>query len=167
MKSLKKIELKDISEVAKMLKDFWKSQLVEASDNDILEDIRRMLDPECISYLVCYNDDIAGFVFVNEKFGYFNNIEYLYIKDEYRNKGLGSYCLSNIIEIVKKKQNGPRVQIEVSPSNINAMKLYHRLGFNHIDTITLSTKLDGEIIKKEVFGMDFYMNPKSLFDKNN
>ena len=70
MKSLKKIELNDILEVASMLRDFWKSQLATVNDNDILEDIRRMLDPECISYLVCYDNDIAGFVFVNEKYGF-------------------------------------------------------------------------------------------------
>lgn len=41
MKKLKKIELKDILEISTMLKLFWKSQLAEATDSDVLEDIRR------------------------------------------------------------------------------------------------------------------------------
>ena len=166
MKSLKKIELNDILEVASMLRDFWKPQLATVNDNDILEDIRRMLDPECISYLVCYDNDIAGFVFVNEKYGYFNNIEYLYIKKEYRGKGLGTYCLSSIMDIVRNKQKGPRVQIEVSPMNKSALALYKRIGFNHIDTITLSTKLDGDIEEYDLFGEKFFVNPSSAFIKN-
>ena len=43
---LKKVTLSDLTELSLMLKDFWHSQLVEASDEDILEDVRRMLSPK-------------------------------------------------------------------------------------------------------------------------
>lgn len=162
IKKLKKIELKDILEISTMLKLFWKSQLVEATDSDVLEDIRRMLDPECISFLICYDENVAGFIFVNEKYGYFNNIEYLYIKEEYRAKGLGSFALREVMKIVKSRNNN-RVQIEVSPANDRALKLYHRLGFNYIDTFTLSTCLDGKTKDIEFSGLKFKINPKEVF----
>lgn len=161
IKKLKKIELKDILEISTMLKLFWKSQLAEATDSDVLEDIRRMLDPECISFLICYNENVAGFIFVNEKYGFFNNIEYLYIKEEYRAKGLASFALREVMKIVKSRNN--RVQIEVSPSNVKALKLYHKLGFNHIDTFTLSTCLDGKTKDIEFSGLKFKVNPKEVF----
>lgn len=162
IKKLKKIELKDILEISTMLKLFWKSQLAEATDSDVLEDIRRMLDPECISFLICYNENVAGFIFVNEKYGFFNNIEYLYIKEEYRAKGLASFALREVMKIVKSRNNN-RVQIEVSPSNVKALKLYHKLGFNHIDTFTLSTCLDGKTKDIEFSGLKFKVNPKEVF----
>ena len=70
------------------------------------------------------------------------------------------------MDIVRNKQKGPRVQIEVSPMNKSALALYKRIGFNHIDTITLSTKLDGDIEEYDLFGEKFFVNPSSAFIKN-
>ena len=66
------------------------------------------------------------------------------------------------MKIVKSRNNN-RVQIEVSPSNVKALKLYHKLGFNHIDTFTLSTCLDGKTKDIEFSGLKFKVNPKEVF----
>lgn len=63
-KELKSIELDDLKELQTMLKDFWTTQLVEASKADILEDIRRLLSPKCYSYLIMCDDNIAGFIYI-------------------------------------------------------------------------------------------------------
>lgn len=162
IKKLKKIELKDILEISNMLKCFWQTQQQNVTDSDILEDIRRMLDPTCISFLICYSEEVAGFIFVNEKYGYLNNIEYLYIKEEYRAKGLASFALKEVMKLVKEQDN-KRVQIEVSPFNNKALKLYHKLGFNHIDTLTLATSLDGKVRPIKFNGLDFYVSPSEAF----
>lgn len=162
---LRKTNLSDLSELSLMLKDFWRSQLVEASDEDVLEDIRRMLSPKCFGYLIIFDDDIAGFTFVNEKYGYTNNIEYLYIKPEFRRKGLASFALKKIKEIVLDKGN-PRVQIEVAPNNLSALKLYYKQGFTAIDTITLSTSIVGKTKKFNFQNMEFLANPKESFKDN-
>ena len=161
-KELKSIELDDLKELQTMLKDFWTTQLVEASKADILEDIRRLLSSKCYSYLIMCDDNIAGFIYINEKYGYVNNIEYLYIKEKFRGNGLGSFALSKIKEILK--EGGlDRVQIEVNPSNLKTLKLYHSLGFNNIDTLTLSTGIVGDTEVKNIFGLDFKINKLSLF----
>lgn len=161
-KFLRKIALCDLNELSFMLKDFWHTQLVEASDEDILEDIRRMLSPKCFGYLIMLDDNIAGFTFVNEKYGYTNNIEYLYIKPQFRRKGLASFALKKIKEIVLAKGN-PRVQIEVAPNNLSALKLYYKQGFTSIDTITLSTSIAGKTKKFTFQNMEFLANPKESF----
>ena len=62
------------------------------------------------------------------------------------------------------KEDGlDRVQIEVNPSNLKTLKLYHSLGFNNIDTITLSTGIVGDTEVKNIFGLDFKINKLSLF----
>ena len=63
---LRNIELDDLKELQIMLKDFWSTQLVEASKADILEDIRRMLSPKCYSYLLDVDGKTAGFIHVDE-----------------------------------------------------------------------------------------------------
>ena len=158
----KKIELDDLKELEIMLKEFWKTQLVDASKEDILEDIRRLLSPKCFAYLLMYNDSIAGFIYVNEKYGYMNNIEYLYVKKEYRGLGLGSFALKEIRNVLLSSGE-ERVQIEVNPSNLKAVKLYHSLGFNQIDSITLSTEIIGDTEEANLFGLPFKINKLSLF----
>ena len=153
----------DIVELSSMLKDFWSTQLTEASDQDVLEDIGRMLSKKGLAYLIIYDSNIAGFIFVYDKYGYVNNIEYLYIKEEYRGKGLASFALRAVMEKVLEK-GSPRVQIEVSPYNRKGLKLYHRLGFNHVDTLSLSTSLPGKKRKMEFSGLEFYANPESEFN---
>lgn len=39
-----KVKLNDLEELADLLLKFWKSQLYNPTDADILEDIRRMID---------------------------------------------------------------------------------------------------------------------------
>lgn len=155
--------MQDIVELSSMLKDFWSTQLTEASDQDVLEDIGRMLSKKGLAYLIIYDSNIAGFIFVYDKYGYVNNIEYLYIKEEYRGKGLASFALRAVMEKVLEK-GSPRVQIEVSPYNRKGLKLYHRLGFNHVDTLSLSTSLPGKKRKMEFSGLEFYANPESEFN---
>ena len=123
MSCLKKIELDDLNELSTMLKDFWKTQYQDVSKGDILEDLRRLLDPKCVSFLIMCREQIAGFIYVNDKYGYVNNIEYLYIKESFRGQGLGSAALTEIKQILYNKGN-ERVQIEVIPSNEKALKLY-------------------------------------------
>ncbi len=161
-KFLKQIELDDLKELENMLKDFWTSQLYEATKDDILEDIRRLLSPKCFAYLIMNDDKIAGFIYVNEKYGYINNIEYLFVKKEFRSLGLGSFALDEIKKILFKAGND-RVQIEVNPSASKNLKLYHDLGFDNIDTITLSTGIIGETEVVHVFNDDFKINKRSLF----
>ena len=157
--------MRDISRLSELLMAFWKSQLCSPSESDVLEDIRRMLDPKGIGRLVCHGDDIAGFIYVNEKYGYLNNIEYLYIDKAFRGKGLATFAIEEIKKMVLAKDN-ERVQIEVSPNNVRALKLYHRLGFTSIDTMTLSTGIAGKTEDIVLRDLTFRINPKEAFQKS-
>ena len=157
--------MRDISRLSELLMAFWKSQLCSPSESDVLEDIRRMLDPKGIGRLVCHGDDIAGFIYVNEKYGYLNNIEYLYIDKAFRGKGLATFAIEEIKKMVLAKDN-ERVQIEVSPNNVRALKLYHRLGFTSIDTVTLSTGIAGKTEDIVLRDLTVRINPKEAFQKS-
>lgn len=164
MKRLKKIELDDLNELTAMLNDFWRTQLYEPTKEDILEDIRRLLNPKFVSFLIMDEDEIAGFIYVNEKYGYINNIEYLFIKKEHRGKGLASFTIEETKKVLFELGN-KSVQIEVSPNNNTALKLYHKLGFDNIDTFTLSTKIVGKTEKVKIMGLEFKINPETEFIK--
>ena len=157
-----KVELQDLKELSILLVEFWKTQLFNPTDADILEDIRRMIDPKGIGRLILHGGEIAGFIYVNEKYGYLNNIEYLYIRKAFRGKGLATFAINEIKKIVLSRGND-RVQIEVAPNNIRALRLYHRLGFSSIDTWTLSTGIHGKTEEMVFRGLNFRINPKEVF----
>lgn len=163
-KELRKVKLGDLDSLATMLVEFWQSQFVHPSDSDILEDIRRMLDSKGIGRLILADGKISGFIYVNEKYGYLNNIEYLYVKKEFRSLGLASFAIEEIQKLVLSKGND-RVQIEVSPFNTKALRLYHRLGFQSIDTISLSTSLPGKTKDVRFQDLSFLVNPVEAFQR--
>lgn len=165
MKSLRKVELKDLNALIKLLQEFWKTQLFNPKDSDILEDIHKMLDERGIGRVIEVDGNIAGFIYVNEKFGYINNIEYLYIDKAYRGKGLATFAIEEIKKLVFERGND-KVQIEVVPNNYRALKLYHKLGFTSIDTFTLSTKISGSKREELKFrDLTFLINHKEDFKK--
>ena len=123
--------MQDIVELSSMLKDFWSTQLTEASDQDVLEDIGRMLSKKGLAYLIIYDSSIAGFIFVYDKYGYVNNIEYLYIKEEYRGKGIGTQMMIQMLELLKK-QGLRRASLAVQKANY-AVNMYERVGFRTVD----------------------------------
>ena len=163
-KELKKVQLGDLDILAKLLVEFWESQFSKPSENDILEDIRRMIDPKGIGRLLLLDGKVAGFLYVNEKYGYVNNIEYLYVRKEFRSQGLASFAIKEIQKIVLAREN-ERVQIEVSPYNTKALRLYHRLGFQSIDTMTLATSIYGKTTNVRFEGLDFSINPSEAFEE--
>lgn len=71
------------------------------------------------------------------------------ILDSYRNKGLGTYLLSETIKILKEYEDKDDhtkllfLTLEVRKSNLSAISLYHKVGFKEI-TIKPSYYEDGE-----------------------
>lgn len=55
------------------------------------------------------------------------NIDELYVKSEWRNKGIASAFFDHLFDHYKGKVSG--YQLEVTPSNKKAMRYYQRLGF--------------------------------------
>ena len=78
-------------------------------------------DTEVIGYAILVN-------FWNNEFGgNITNIDELYIKKEFRSQGIGT----NFIKFLSKHKphNSVALQLEVSPQNKKAQKLYKSLGF--------------------------------------
>lgn len=61
-------------------------------------------------------------------------IEEIYVKDSFRNKGLGS----EFIEFIKSNIPAKRYRLETEPDNLRAQKLYKQHGFIHLEYINYS-----------------------------
>lgn len=81
-------------------------------------------------YILTENTILIGFVVIQVNGTFKGYIQSIVIKEEYRNKGLGSmlieFCENRIFEI------SPNIFMCVSAFNIKAEKLYYKLGFEKV-----------------------------------
>ena len=75
-----------------------------------------------------YNEEIIGYI---EYLTIYDRIEIsnIFVKDEYRNRKIGTNMLKYLIEISKGFIN---ITLEVKEDNIYAIKLYENLGFKKV-----------------------------------
>ena len=82
--------------------------------------------------MICVDGVVAGysllvFFWSNEYGGNILCVDELYVRKEYRNKGLAS----GFLEYLQSAYENAAIAVETTPSNGGAEKMYARLGFEH------------------------------------
>lgn len=143
---IRKIQLKDKSEYMKMAEDFYNSPAVLSSVprsnfEDTFEELMK-----CSTYAEAFifecENTICGYgliakTFSQEAGGLVVWIEEIYVKSEFRNKGLGS----EFIEYIKENVPAKRYRLETEPENTKAQELYKRHGFELFEYINYSLEV--------------------------
>lgn len=134
MKMIRRIEKSDRDEYIKMAEDFYSSPAVshkipsenfENAFNTALED-----DTYIRIYILEYENVTVGYAsvavtYTTEGGGLTLWLDELYIKEQYRGKGLGS----ELIAFLKSDGDIKRIRLEITPDNLGAERLYRALGF--------------------------------------
>lgn len=81
-----------------------------------------------------------AFVYNNEIDGMYVWMDELYIKPEFRNKGLGSHMFQWVFDEYRGKAK--KLRFEVAPDNTDALRLYRRLGFTEWPYIQFTKDFD-------------------------
>lgn len=140
---IRKIELKDKAEYIKMATDFYNSPAVlspvpNAHFELTFEELMKS-NTYAEAFIFEQENEIAGYgliakTFSQEAGGIVIWIEEIYIKDSFRNKGLGS----EFIKYIKENIPAKRYRLETEPENTKAQELYKRHGFEHLEYINYS-----------------------------
>ena len=69
-------------------------------------------------------------------------IEELYIKEEYRNHGIGTKVLDFLKEEYKDYR---RIRLEVEKNNLRALKLYKKIGFDNLEYLQMVIEMEEKI----------------------
>lgn len=93
----------------------------------------RIINHESVIFMAYKGSEAVGFT---QLYMTFSSVEVmpmwilndLYIKEEYRNTGIGRSLINQAIELVKERGDRGLV-IETAPSNTGAQKLYESIGF--------------------------------------
>ncbi len=135
--TIEKMKSKYKDEITEMMKEFYSSDAV--STNGSYEIFSNDID-ECVSnsqYLEGYvfkcENKLAGYAMLAKSFSTeFGKpciwIEDIFIKKEYRKKGIGKMFFDYIFE----KYKGKVFRLEVEHENENALKLYKKSGFDFL-----------------------------------
>lgn len=145
--SIRLMSLKDKEEVLQMMKVFYESEAVLSNgSNEIFNsDFDNCVNdnPYLEGYVFCLEDKILGYAMIAKSFSTeFGKpciwIEDLYIKDEYRNKGIGS----KFFKFIEEKYPNTIMRLEAEESNEAALHVYKKAGFKILPYIELKKELD-------------------------
>ncbi|MCM1363493.1 MAG: GNAT family N-acetyltransferase [Faecalibacterium sp.] len=135
----------DFDEVLSMMREFYQSPAIlhKASDEILKQDIKDCVsdNPYIEGYVFKDGGEIIGYSMLAKSYstefgGLCIWIEDLYIKPEYRHKGIGSDYFRFLDD--KFKNTAVRMRLEVEPSNINAIKAYKKNGYNELPYIEMT-----------------------------
>ncbi|MCK4956700.1 MAG: ribosomal protein S18-alanine N-acetyltransferase [Candidatus Cloacimonetes bacterium] len=121
-KNIRKMQISDLPEVLKieteLFSDVWTEQM-------FVEEINTQ-----VSYVLELDNEIAGYICGWKLYDEFN-ITNVAVSKKYQQKGYGKLLVDFIITEIAK-ENFHILFLEVRESNLAAIKLYERVGFNEV-----------------------------------
>ena len=119
-----------------LIRGFWLAHNdYVMTDEEAAEDLAAWTDKGHAFYFILKEETLVGFVHLGSRGAEVDWIEDLFVLPEYQGNGYGSRAIALAEAEVKKYSES--VYLEVAARNLGAIKLYHRLGYNCLNTVTL------------------------------
>lgn len=99
-------------------------------------------------YMIIFENRFVGFLRIGFRGGNVAWIEDVFVKEEFRNRGIATESIKQAEEIIKATPPYNAICFDVVPRNVAALKLYHKLGYQTLSLITVRKNL----VSKESFG---------------
>lgn len=129
-----------------LIKRFWIAHNdYTPTDEEAMEDLIFWTGENHKMYFVCKEDKKIGFVHLASRGARIDWLEDLFILPEYQGHGYGTKTLELVENIVKEYSDS--LYLEVAARNSNALKLYHRNGYDCLNTITIRKDFEPEKYK--------------------
>lgn len=94
-------------------------------------------------FLIREDGESAGLLFLARHGGSVVWIENLYVRPDMRRRGIAARAIALAEEIARRELHAPAVSMDVIPQNQAAMRLYHALGYDTLQMITMRKPLEG------------------------
>lgn len=108
-------------------------------------------------YMIADGGEIVGFIHINYRGDNVAWIEDIFVDEEKRSNGIATKAISLAEDKVKSHKGYTAVCLDVVPRNEQALRLYHKLGYDVLGMITVRKELgrSDKDKKTEVLGLDF------------
>lgn len=138
---IEKVEKQNIKELADLASsiwhEYWVCLLASEQINYMVENfqsekaIKNQIENENYSYyFILQNNEKAGYFGISDK-GDYLFLSKLYIKKEFRHKGIGTKAFERIKELA----DGKPIRLTVNKHNTNSITAYKKWGFKTIDAV--------------------------------
>jgi len=107
-------------------------------------------------YFIQYNKNYVGFVHLGSRGVKADWLEDIFVLPEYQRRGIGTRAIELTEAIVKEYSDS--MYIEAAARNIKAIRLYHKIGYTCLNTITVRKDFRQEIKNtdtQKIVRMDF------------
>lgn len=132
-----------------MMRDFYAHERLPFDEDVILSSLRKVVADPSLGrvYLMMVDETVVGYVvltfgFSLEYHGRDAFVDEIYVKENYRGRGIGKCCLQ-FVEGVCREVGVKALHLAVDRVNTNAQAVYRRAGFKEQDRY-LMTKWVGE-----------------------
>lgn len=156
-----KIEIKryDGSCRAEMLSDiaaFWTTHYLTVTPEQAEEDLQAWTAEGHELYVILAGGKGVGFLHMGNRGGACDWLEDIFVREELRGRGIGGRAIELVWEMLREK-GLETMYLEVVPANEAAIRLYHRLGFTNLNTLTLnrSVKKKSQLGTETIGGLTF------------
>lgn len=133
---IEKIIDADIPPVKELLRQYLAWLNIDLSFQNIEEELAgfpgKYKEPDGIFFTARLNNEIAGCIGLRKIDGETCEMKRLFVKDEYKGKGLGKALAERLIQEAKKL-NYSKMRLDTLPHMTAAQKLYKELGFYEIE----------------------------------
>ena len=153
------IRLYDSSREAEMLSDiaaFWKTHYLTLTPEEAASDLRAWTAEGHELYVILCNGAEAGFLHMGSRGSACDWLEDVFVREELRCRGIGSRAIELAWDMLREK-GLETMYLEVVPANEAAIRLYHKLGFTNLNTLTLnrSVKEKRQLGTETIGGLTF------------
>ena len=150
------VEFKNETETAcALIKGFWKAHNgYEQPVEESLADLGEWTKEGHKFYFIVSDEKYAGFIHLGSRGC---NVEDIFVLPEFQGRGIGSEAIRKAEEIVREYSES--LYIEAAARNEKAIRLYQKLGYNCLNTITIRKDFcpeNFETVRKETMnGLEF------------
>lgn len=141
-----------------LIREFWRAHnQYEQTAEETKADLAAWTGEGHALYFILADGRIAGLLHLGSRGGEIDWLEDLFVLPDFQKRGIGSETVRLAEEIVKEYSQS--MYIEAAARNEGAIRLYKKLGYSCLNTITVRKDFPGyeyDVIRKEsLYGQEF------------
>ncbi len=141
-----------------LIQGFWEEHNhYRQSTDEAMADLNSWTTEGHRFYFIMLEEKYVGFLHLGSRGGEADWLEDLYVEGQYQNRGIGTRAIQLVEEIVKEYSES--MYIEAAARNERAIRLYRRMGYDCLNTITVRKDFqpeNHEVIRQEhIYGQQF------------
>ena len=147
--ALRPYEDSDRAVILSDIVSFWTTHYLSVTLEEAAEDLDAWTGTRHELCVILSDGEHAGFLHMGSRGGACDWLEDVFVRETLRGRGIGGRAIELAWDRLREK-GCETMYLEVVPANERAIRLYHKLGFTNLNTLTLNRSVK----EKQQFGVE-------------